>query len=622
MKHLAPLFLATCCTAALHAQTVELERVLSGLNDPVDIAHAGDARLFIVERPGVIRILQPNGHLASAPFLDITTRVLSTGSEQGLLGLAFDPQYATTGAFYVYYTAGTGNGTLRLSRFTVSGDPMVANASSEAILWSLAKPYTNHNGGDLAFGPDGYLYFAPGDGGDGGDPGNRAQDLTTAFGKVLRIDVHSGSPYGIPPTNPYATSNTARREIHASGLRNPFRFSFDRANGDLWIGDVGQGLWEEVDHRPAGDNSGPNFGWKCYEGDAPFDLTNCTGTYVPPIAAYSHADGWCSIIGGRVYRGALYPNLQGRYLFTDYCHGRIHALRKSGSTWVQEQLTSAGSFGLAGFGEDVNGELYVCNVESGELFRVIDASAVVRVSPKLFLDGPFNASTGLMSDQLRASGLVPATEPYTALGYAQVAKGGGETVAPSVLNTTGNNAVVDWVRVELRSAARPGMVVATRQGLVQRDGDVVATDGTSPLQFTVGPGNYHVAVRHRNHLGAMTVAPVALNATAAVVDLRSASTATYGADARRSVGTQRTLWAGNVNGNNAIAYTGAGNDRDPVLVAIGGSIPTGTLSGQYRAEDVNMDGTVKYTGAGNDRDPILVSVGGALPTAVRSQQLP
>lgn len=620
MKHISALLLAFL-PSLMPAQTVELEPVLAGLDDPVDVVHAGDARLFIVERGGTIRILRPDGHLAPTPFLDITARVLSTGSEQGLLGLAFDPQYATNGRFYVYYTAGTGNGTLRLSRFTVSGDPMVANAGSEVVLWSLAKPYANHNGGDLAFGPDGYLYFAPGDGGDAGDPGDRAQDLSVAFGKVLRIDVHSGSPYGIPPTNPYATSGTALHEIYASGLRNPFRFGFDAQTGDLWIGDVGQGAWEEVDFVPAGTTSGPNFGWRCYEGDATFNTTGCTGSYVPPIQVHGHTDGWCSIIGGRVYRGSLYPALQGRYLYSDYCQGLIHSLRRSGGNWVHEQLTTTGTFGIAAIGEDVNGELYVCNIGSGELLRIIDASATVRVSPKLFLDGPFNASTALMNDQLRANGLLPATEPYTAMGFAQVGGGGGETVSSGVLNTTGNNAMVDWVRVELRRAGRPEMVVATCQGALQRDGDVVAADGVSPLTFHVGPGSYHLAVRHRNHLGCMTVGTVALTATATTVDLRSPSTATYGANARRTVGAQRTLWAGNVTGDDAIKYTGGGNDRDPILVAVGGSIPTATTTG-YRVEDVNMDGVVKYTGASNDRDPILVTIGGSLPTVVLDEQLP
>jgi glucose/arabinose dehydrogenase len=628
MLRTIPTFGLFAFACVLSAQpVVELEPVITtGLSSPVDIAHCGDTRLFIVERAGNIRILRPDGTLAPQPFLNITSRVLSTGSEQGLLGLAFHPQYATNGRFFVYYTTGSGNGTLRLSRFTVGTDPDQANAGSESILWELAKPYTNHNGGDLDFGPDGYLYFAPGDGGDGGDPGDRAQNMSLAFGKVLRIDVDNGTPYGIPTTNPYATSNTVLRSIWAVGLRNPWRFGFDRQNGDLWIGDVGQSTQEEMNRWPAGNNTGPNFGWRCYEGDVAHNTTGCQaiGNYVFPVQAHAQNSGnWCSIIAGRVYRGSLYPALQGRFLYSDYCHGRIHSLRSNGSGgWIPEQLTTSGSFGIASIAEDANGELYVVNTASNQLLRIIDASAVVRVSPKVFLDGPYVSSSTTMNDGLRAAGLVPTTEPYTtSLGFSKVAKGGGEVVSTSLLNTTGNNAVVDWVRVELRSATRPSMVVATRQGLLQRDGDIVATDGSSPLQFHVGPGGYHVAVRHRNHLGCMTASTVALTGTAITVDLRAASTATWGTSARKTVGAQRVLYAGNTLRDARISYTGEGNDRDVVLNAIGGVVPTATTNG-YLVSDVNMDGVVRYTGELNDRDPILFNIGGVVPTAVVQEQLP
>ncbi|HEY0977512.1 MAG TPA: PQQ-dependent sugar dehydrogenase [Flavobacteriales bacterium] len=606
---------------------IEMEAVItSGLNSPVDIAHCGDARLFIVERPGTIRILQPDGKLAPQPFLDITDHVHSASSEQGLLGLAFHPQYATNGRFFVYYVTGTGNGTLRLSRFTVSSDPDVAAASSEVVLWSLAKPYSNHNGGDLDFGPDGYLYFAPGDGGDGGDPGNRAQNMAVGFGKVLRIDVNSGSPYGIPPTNPYATSNTVMREIWAAGLRNPWRFGFDRQNGDLWIGDVGQDAQEEIDRWPSANNSGPNFGWRCYEGTQAYNVSGCQpqNTYVAPVFSHMQNQGaWCSVIAGRVYRGSLYPSLQGKFIYSDYCHGRLHALVPDGNGgYTSQQLTSSGNYGIACIAEDVNGELYVVNTESDMLMRIIDPSATVRVSPKVFLEGPFNSSAGLMGDALRTAGTIPLTEPYTTrLGFSHVASQGGEVVAPSVLGGTGNNAIVDWVRVELRSAAHPSVVVASRQGLLQRDGDIVSIDGVSSLTLHVGPGSYHVAVRHRNHLGCMTASPVALSTTTVVVDLRVAATATWGTEARKSIGTHRVLHAGNTMGDGKLSYTGAGNDRDPVLLSIGGVVPTATING-YHESDVNMDNTVRYTGTTNDRDPILVNIGGVVPTAVRTEQLP
>lgn len=629
VRSLLACFAGSLLTSAVLAQTpsVQLEPVItSGLTNPVDVAHCGDARLFIVERPGRIRVLKPDGKLATTPFLNIMDRVLAASSEQGLLGLAFHPDYALNGSFYVYYVTGTGNGVLRLSRFQVGSDPDVADPASEVVLWSLAKPASNHNGGDLEFGPDGYLYFAPGDGGDGGDPGNLAQDRSVAFGKVLRIDVDGGSPYAIPPTNPFVGVSGVLPEIWATGLRNPWRFGFDRLNGDLWIGDVGQEQQEEVDRWPAGDNSGPNFGWRCYEGTAAYNTTGCQpqSSYVAPVIGHAHGTGnWCSVIGGRVYRGALYPSLQGRYLYTDFCHGRIHSLRPDGNGgWTSEQLTSGAGFGLSAIGEDVNGELYITNHSNGQLLRIMDANASVRVSPRVFLEGGFDQATGLMSDVLRQGGLVPSIEPYTTrLGFSKVSSLGGESVAASVLAVTGNNAVVDWVRVELRSVAHPSMVVASRQGLLQRDGDVVSADGVSSLILHVAPGSYYLVVRHRNHLGCMTAAPVALGATTITVDLRNTSTATWGVDARKEVGTHRVLYSGNTLLDGRLAYTGAGNDREVVLQAVGGSTPTATAAG-YSEADVNLDGQVRYTGSNNDRDPILVNIGSAVPTQMRIEQLP
>ena len=629
MRHFTT-FCACVVSLTLCAQTVELETVLTGLADPVDIAHCGDGRIFIVERAGVIKVLQPNGHLLPTPFLDISGPVHSGGGEQGLLGLAFHPQYTTNGFFYVFYCSGSGNGAVRVSRFSVSANSNVANAASEVVLWELAQPYTNHKGGDIAFGPDGHLYFAPGDGGDGNDPGNRAQNMSLGHGKVHRINVNGALPYTIPANNPFANANNTDtlRTIFASGLRNPFRFGFDVGTGDLWIGDVGQGAKEEVDRIAAGVPSGPNFGWRCREGIVATPGVNQTGcgaagTYVEPVIDHDHGGGYCSVIGGRVYRGTRYPNLVGRYLYTDYCYGVIHSLRPNGSGgWISELLTATGTFGIACIAEDAANELYVVNTESGVLSRIIDGSASVRLSPRMALEGPFVQASGLMNDGLRAAGLVPLTEPYTtSLGFSKVAKGGGEVIAASVLTTTGNNAVVDWVRVELRSAAQPSMIAATAQGLLQRDGDVVAVDGTSPLTFRVGSGTYHVVVRHRNHFGCMTTSPLALTNTASAVDFRASTTLTYGSGARKSIGTVQALWAGNALLDASLRYVGASNDRDPILARIGGSVPTSSAAG-YHLEDVNLDGTVLYVGANNDRDPILVNIGGSNPTAVLSQQLP
>ncbi len=253
----------------------------------------------------------------------------------------------------------------------------------------------------------------------------------------------------------------------------------------------------------------------------------------------------------------------------------------------------------------------------------VTATVVNQVSLSLMvkLEGPLDQGTGIMNDPLRTGGLIPAMEPYTALGFTQTAGGGGETLAPNVLTVGGNDAIVDWVRVELRSQASPNVVVATRQALLQRDGDIVATDGVSPVQLGVGAGNYHVAVRHRNHLGVMTATAIALGSSPTAIDLSSVATATWGTDARKAVGPFMALWTGNALQDATLKYTGSSNDRDPILQVVGSTTPTNTVAG-YQGVDVNMDGVVKYTGTGNDRDPILVNIGSTTPNDVRSEQLP
>ena len=626
MKKLHALALSILSALTLSSQTLELETVVSGLANPVDVAHCGDSRIFIVERAGIIKILQPNGQVLAAPFLDISGPVHSGGGEQGLLGLAFHPQYAQNGFFFVYYCTGSSAGGVRVSRFTVGTDPNVANVSSELIIWELAQPFSNHKGGDIAFGPDGFLYFAPGDGGDQNDPGNRAQNMSLGHGKIHRININSGNPYSIPADNPFANdaNQDTLRTIFASGLRNPFRFGFDTQTGDLWIGDVGQSQKEEIDRIPAGTVNGPNFGWRCREGTiATPDVAVCTGNFTAPIIDQDHADGWCSVIGGRVYRGSRYPNLAGRYIYVDYCVGQFRSIRPNGlGGWIFESLTTTGSFGLACIAEDVTGELYAVNTESGVISRIIDASATVRVSPKVILDGPYNSTTGLMNDLLRTAGPVPSTEPYTTqLGYTKVAKGGGEVLGTGVLATTGNNAMVDWVRVELRPVSQPSLIAASAHGALQRDGDVLAADNTNPLTFRVGAGTYYVVVRHRNHLGCMTAAGVPLSATTTAVDFTLPATNTYGTNARKTINTVRALWAGNVLVDGSVKYTGTANDRDPILTLVGGTTPNNSLTG-YRVHDVNLDGVTKYTGSGNDRDPILVNVGSTTPNNALTQQLP
>jgi len=356
------------------APYVAYEAVASGFSRPTFLVHAGDGsgRLFVIEQGGLIRILQGTSIL-STPFLDIRSRVNSTGSEQGLLGLAFHPNYPTNGVFFVDYTNAAGS--IVISRFTVSSNPDAANAASEQILLTIPKPYANHNGGMLAFGPDGYLYAGTGDGGSGGDPGNNAQNLYSLLGKVLRLDVDSGSPYGIPSDNPFAGSSdpNVRKEIWGYGLRNPWRFSFDRTTDDLYIADVGQGSREEVDFQPASSTGGENYGWRVMEGSLCYNPSSgCdTSGKVLPVAEYDHgSSGGCSVSGGYVYRGSDYAAMQGVYFYGDYCSGRVWGLVKTGpSTWSSALLTDT-AYSISSFGEDESGELYLLDYASGTIYRV------------------------------------------------------------------------------------------------------------------------------------------------------------------------------------------------------------------------------------------------------------
>lgn len=380
---------------------VELQLVpwAGGLSQVVDLAHAGDDRLFAARRHGVISIIRDSADVAVTPFLDLSAQVNDAGGEQGLLGLAFDPDYAANGFFYVHYTADTGTGFSRISRWHVSPDPDLADTASEQVLYEWPQPYENHNGGDLDFGPDGMLYITFGDGGSGGDPLNNAQDLSDPLGDIIRIDVSDpDTTWTVPADNPWAAlGNDTLPEIWASGLRNPFRFGFDRLTGDVWIGDVGQNSWEEVDHWPGGDHSGPNFGWRCYEGDAPFDTAGCqdSSTYVFPASVHENvADGgtWCSSIGGRVYRGTVFPRLQGRYIHTDYCAGEFWMLTPDGQGgWLEELGLASGEQGFAVIAEDQAGELYAGDTNDGQVYRIVDRCPMD--PPTIGFDGGMLTST-------------------------------------------------------------------------------------------------------------------------------------------------------------------------------------------------------------------------------------
>ncbi|MBL8003169.1 MAG: PQQ-dependent sugar dehydrogenase [Flavobacteriales bacterium] len=370
---------------ALQAQNpvqLKLNTWATGLTKVLDITHCGDSRLFVVRQPGIIQIITDSNTVLPTPFLNIQGLVYDVGGEQGLLGMAFDPDYHNNGYFYVHYTGGTGNGISTIARYSVNpNDSNLAIGSSGEILYTWPQPYANHNGGDLDFGPDGYLYIALGDGGSAGDPQNNAQDLSDPLGDILRIKPEPDSTYSIPPDNPWANAGgDTLREIWASGLRNPFRFGFDRLTGDVWIGDVGQNAWEELDFLPAASvPGGPNFGWRCYEGDQPYNVGgSCLpySQYVAPVVVRNNVlngGTWCSIMGGRVYRGTEFPRLYGRHIYTDYCSGQFYSIRPDGfGDWIDENLLSSGLQGFACIGDGADGSLYACNVSNGNVYRIVD----------------------------------------------------------------------------------------------------------------------------------------------------------------------------------------------------------------------------------------------------------
>ncbi len=350
-----------------------LEPRVSGLSDPLAVTHAGDGsgRLFVAEQGGRIRIVR-DGALVADPFLDVSERI-SAGGERGLLGLAFHPEFPTDPRFFVNYT--DPNGDTRISSFTVDpANPDRADFGSEVRLVSIGQPYANHNGGALAFGSDGFLYIATGDGGSGGDPHGNGQSLETLLGKILRIDVNQpegNRAYGIPSDNPFAGQAGALPEIFVFGMRNPWRMSFDRANGDLWIGDVGQGAWEEIDVVRAG-TSGQNFGWNRMEGAHCFrPAEGCEEpSLAPPVTEYSRDLG-STVIGGVVYRGSDQPALAGRYIFADYGSGNVWLIDAATDGPTEPILALESGATISSFGEDEAGEVYATDLAAGELFRVV-----------------------------------------------------------------------------------------------------------------------------------------------------------------------------------------------------------------------------------------------------------
>ncbi len=359
-------------TTLSFAQTIAIQPLGTNFDRPVSIAHAGDDRLFIVEQEGRIQILQADGTVNDTPFLDIENKITDNGNEQGLLGLAFHPDYQSNGFFFVNYTA-TGGGDTKIARYSVSDDPDIADPDSETIFMSIEQPFGNHNGGAVEFGPDGYLYIGTGDGGSANDPFGYGQDPQSLLAKMLRINVDD-FPYTIPADNPFVDNPDVLDEIWATGIRNPWRYTFDRMTGDLWIGDVGQNELEEIDFQPADSPGGENYGWNCYEGTEPFQTDGCTSIYIDPVFEYLHSLG-CSVAGGYVYRGARYAGLWGHYLFTDLCSGRFWStVQNEDGTFETNELEVFDNKTFSVFGENACGDVFMAELNSGQIYEIVETA--------------------------------------------------------------------------------------------------------------------------------------------------------------------------------------------------------------------------------------------------------
>jgi glucose/arabinose dehydrogenase len=438
------LFLSVCLYSVWnYSQNVSAVQFATGFSAALAIEHpANDSRLFVVQQGGLIRIVNSNGTVNATPFLNLTS--LTTGSgERGLLGLAFHPNYATNGWFFVNYTNLSGHTVI--ARYSVSSDPNVADPTG-LMLMTINQPASNHNGGSLRFGPDGYLYIGMGDGGGGGDTSGYAQNLDTAYpaiagnpsriylGKMLRLDVNNPGigilNYGIPPTNPFV-GQSGKEEIWAYGLRNPWKFSFNRLNGDLWIADVGQGSVEEIDRIASPlPNTGLNFGWRCFEGSAPYSSSIGTcpayAATVAPFTEYSSATGSrCSITGGYYYTGSAYPNFNSKYFFADYCTGEVAYANAAGTiTWAYD---SPGS--ITSLGEDMNGELYFTT--GSIVYRIVDTLSTTEFANSGFSLYP-NPSSDTVFIKSTTDVLAATIELFDISGKLLLSKKGAATSENSI----------------------------------------------------------------------------------------------------------------------------------------------------------------------------------------------
>jgi len=487
--------------AAVDAQTPEIRlvRVAGGMPLPVDIQHAGDesGRLFVVQQGGLIRIVR-NGVVAARPFLDLSSRTRANG-ECGLLGLAFPPEFARKQYFYVNYTDTRCQNSV-VARYRVGDSPDVADSVNEEVILTQPQPFANHNGGQIRFGPDGFLYIGFGDGGSGGDPQNNALNRRTWLGKLLRIDVESVSQgYRVPPSNPFVGVDGVLPEIWALGLRNPWRFSFDRETGDLWIGDVGQNRAEEIDFQPASSRGGENYGWRTMEGMQCFNPPrDCDRTGLTlPVLEYTRERGDISVTGGVVYRGARWPGLRGTYLYADYASGRIWGLRREGTEFRNRLLRESG-FNITAFGEDEAGEVYLTHHGAGEIYRVEAAEA-----PPMGVTSAVNGASfesGLVAGSLATlftTGVVtapgitvaPSLPLPRALAGIAVTISGRDAPLYGVANVNGQEQIN--VQVPFETAGNVATVVVTRGGQAApaleaplravQPGIFVASDGTAIL---------------------------------------------------------------------------------------------------------------------------------------------